>query len=342
MPTATPSPRPAATPTRLKTTIDFNSHIDTKGNPVPDADVKDINVDLPPGLVGNPTAVGRCTQSEYGYGGFDTEAPGRPTDSQVGVFDFLIAGNPPFTQTTPVYNMMPPPGVAAEFAFAAATTDARAVATVGPGPTTSSRSASATSAPAARYSTPDSPFGACPPTLATTSCGSAPAPLINGIGTAPCSTQDPHRAFFTLPTSCLGPQTTTMHLDSWPDPGNFLDYSFVSHDDATPPNPIGGTDCSSLDFRPTVAIQTTSSDADSPTGLHAEISLPQDSLADPNGRAEAHLKKTVVDLPAGFTVNPSSADGLQACSPAQIDLTSTDEPTCPDGSKPARSRSAHR
>ena len=66
----------------------------------------------------------------------------------------------------------------------------------------------------------------------------------------PCSTSDPNRAFLTLPTSCLGPQTTTMSMDSWPDPGNFLTASFVSHDNATPPNPIGVSGCSPLAFAP--------------------------------------------------------------------------------------------
>ena len=115
-------------------TIAFNSHIDTKGNSIPDAHVKDINVELPPGFVGNPTAVKRCTQAEYGSAASTPKLLAVRPPARSASSTSSIAGYPPFSQTTPVYNMVPPPGVAAEFAFSAATTDARAVATVGPGP----------------------------------------------------------------------------------------------------------------------------------------------------------------------------------------------------------------
>ncbi len=71
------------------------------------------------------------------------------------------------------------------------------------------------------------------------------------------------------------------------------------------------------------------------------------------GLAESSLKDTTVTLPEGVAINPAGADGLEACSEAQIGfkdlnpLTETDEftsglpapkgepaePFCPDGSK---------
>src|SRR5665648_612229 len=39
------------------------------------------------------------------------------------------------------------------------------------------------------------------------------------------------------------------------------------------------------------------------------------------GLASAHLKDSAVTLPAGFSVNPSGATGLQACSDGQIGIT---------------------
>ena len=86
-----------------------------------------------------------------------------------------------------------------------------------------------------------------------------------------------------------------------------------------------------MPFDPSIRIQPTSTQADSPTGLDVEVRIPQDE--NPDGLATAHLEKAVVTLPEGMTVNPSSADGLKACSPAEIGLDSRADATCPEASK---------
>jgi hypothetical protein len=105
------------------------------------------------------------------------------------------------------------------------------------------------------------------------------------------------------------------------------------------------TDCEDLDFEPELSLTPTSASADGATGLHAELAVPQnnsprdgagDPLDDPEapgyrdaaaqywdsdaGRATAHLKDSVVTLPAGVSVNPSAATGLAACTDAQIGM----------------------
>src|ERR1044072_3165419 len=69
---------------------------------------------------------------------------------------------------------------------------------------------------------------------------------------------------------------------------------------------------------PQVQAQPTTSDADSPSGFDFNINIDDPGLTDPNGIAGSDLKKAVVTLPEGMAVNPSSADGLQACSPSQV------------------------
>lgn len=78
--------------------------------------LRKVDVNLPPGIVGNPTAVPQCTKQQFVGGGFNSECP---ADTQVGVdtvgvgydFERLAEVN------IPVYNMVPPPGVPAQFAF---------------------------------------------------------------------------------------------------------------------------------------------------------------------------------------------------------------------------------
>jgi hypothetical protein len=84
--------------------------------------------------------------------------------------------------------------------------------------------------------------------------------------------------------------------------------------------------------QPSIAVQPESSTADSPTGLAVDLKIPQQEES-PEALATADLKKATITLPAGVTVNPSAADGLQACSPAQIGIENASEPSCPNAAK---------
>ena len=53
----------------------------------------------------------------------------------------------------------------------------------------------------------------------------------------------------------------------------------------------------------------------------------------PDGLSTAHVRDVTVALPEGMVVSPSSAPGLEACSPAQIGLGVDAEPSCPRASK---------
>jgi hypothetical protein len=156
----------------------------------------------------------------------------------------------------------------------------------------------------------------------------------------------PRKPFLSLPTRCNGQSdVTTIHISSWSDPAAFKpngdpdpsDPNWKTYSAASPPI----TGCEDLDFSPSLQARPTTNAADSPTGLDVKLHVPQNE--DPDGLATAHLKKTVVTLPPGLVVNPSGANGLGACSPAQIGMTSAvgnpdasftrERATCPDSAK---------
>jgi len=135
----------------------------------------------------------------------------------------------------------------------------------------------------------------------------------------------PLKPFITNPTECDGqPVLTRLHVSSYEEAAAFEpdgdpDLSDPDWDSAAAEAPAV-TGCEKLAFSPSIALRPTTTQASSPTGLHVELTIPQND--EPNGLATAHLKDTTVVLPEGMTVNSSSVDGLGACTSAQIGLTS--------------------
>jgi len=141
------------------------------------------------------------------------------------------------------------------------------------------------------------------------------------------------KAFLRNPTDCSlqrqeavagrGP-LATLGTNSWenPDPG-------AIEDEASAVQPVV-SGCGALteawlgkgpepqNEEPSFSFQPTTDQASSPTGATASLQVPQTGLTDPNKPGTADLKKTVVTLPAGLDLNPSAAQGLQACSEAQV------------------------
>ena len=103
--------------------------------------------------------------------------------------------------------------------------------------------------------------------------------------------------------SC-GPTVTQLRADSWQEPDEFIFEE----------EPLTITGCDSVEFEPKVKARPTTNAADSPTGLNVDIEIPQSE--DPEGLSTAHMRKAVVTLPEGLTLNPSGANGLGSCTPA--------------------------
>jgi hypothetical protein len=136
-----------------------------------------------------------------------------------------------------------------------------------------------------------------------------------------CSSDTAPAPFLSMPTSCTGqPLATTLRVNSV---GGEEDSAIAT----SPPLKA----CEGLPFSPTFSADPETARADSPTGLAVAIHIPQNN--DYKQRATAHLKDSVVTLPAGLAVNPSAAIGRSACSSAEIDLKGPGPANCPDSAK---------
>ncbi len=171
--------------------------------------------------------------------------------------------------------------------------------------------------------------------------GDTPANGGSTLGPFPAGgpAEAPPTPFVTLPTQCSGhPLTVVGRSVSYQEPGREVSAT-------TTLPPVDG--CNQLSFQPTIEARPTTDLTDSPSGFDFNLKVPQDldseGLEDPNGLSTPSLREAVVKLSPGLVVNPSSAGGLGACSPAQIGLTTpvgtspvqfTDAPAqCPDASK---------
>ena len=93
---------------------------------------------------------------------------------------------------------------------------------------------------------------------------------------------------------------------------------------------------SRVPFAPEVAAQPSSHSADSSTGLTFDLALPNQGLLIPEGISETEPEKTEVTLPQGMIVNPSAANGLSVCTPAQYTAATAESGPgqgCPESSK---------
>jgi hypothetical protein len=290
----------------------------TTGPPVlephPVEHVKQVVVELPPGIVADAQAAPTCDLSDLLNFTANPENACAPA-TRIGTVTLLRPSQP---AVLPVFNITPEQGFPIELAVFLPAVQRPLLLYGGLGPAPEYRPR-VTSGPSDSLIEDNG--------VATTLFGNPAA--IDGSGIMPV-------AFFTNPSDCSAPDfTTSIHLDSWEHPARFnpdgspdlSDPNWKSSDTTSPP--VSG--CGALQFHPGLSVQPTNSAPDSPTGLNVDLRVPQNE--DPNGLATPPLKNATVTLPRGLVISPSAANGLQACSDAQMALSSALPATCPRASK---------
>ncbi|HUA74719.1 MAG TPA: hypothetical protein VL988_08170 [Solirubrobacteraceae bacterium] len=122
--------------------------------------------------------------------------------------------------------------------------------------------------------------------------------------------------FITTPTNCSEPFTAAIVADSWQDPTRSVSGQSIE------PPPIG---CERLGISPTLSVSTDTTQADAPAGYTIDLKVPQQESA--SALATPDLKTVSVTLPAGTSLSPGGAAGLEACTQAQFDASN-----CPGAS----------
>jgi hypothetical protein len=342
----------------MTTSFTFNTTTGSIGEQIPDGDVKDIAVNLPQGLVGNPTATPKCTIEQFNTPNprlalelvegqiIETHQAGAscPDDTQVGVAKIELITNTvgegsPAPVALGIYNLVAPPGVPAEFGFNSLGIPVVLVPSVRTGSDYGVTVSSIHTNQALRVFGVTSTFWGVPSDSSHDGfrgeCLSAAGGSLTGALGHTCAVETDPKPLLTLPESCgSSAPVTSIYADSWQNPVQSVELEgvhAVAISQDTEGHPVDLTGCDRLDFSPTVSVQPDMRAAGAPAGMSVEVSLPQNES--PTGLAEADLKKAQVSLPAGLSISPSAANGLEGCTEEKIDLSSAAAAECPDASK---------
>jgi hypothetical protein len=338
----TPAQIAGSHPQSLRTELNLNLGPELPGEPgvpVTDGDVKDLELELPPGLVENPAVVAQCSQAKFhtprGTTPFEESLSGAscPQSSQIGTAQVRSSYAGGSARTFGVFNLDPPPGAPSELGFNA-------------------YGAPIVFIPQVRQA--DGEYGL------TLVARNIPQVIdINGLtleiwgtpwavshndqrgdclneaepsfGWAKCSVGPPKvnipRAYLTLPTACEASLPFTVRATSWQEPGQRIERSF---------NAPGIEACEGLRFEPVASGVVTNPRASSPSGFDFNLNVDNEGFLNPLFRSPSPVKKAVVTLPDGMTINPSVGAGLTACYPGQYKAETVSSPPgagCPNGSK---------
>jgi hypothetical protein len=310
----------------------------------PTRDAKDIVASLPPGLLGDPMAVPRCSLTVITNGNSEQ----CPADTQIGVSHLRFEGGD--QELAPIVNVTPEKGQSAEFAIEntkkvitpllTAHLVRRKEVTDGREQETYGFTLVSQEIPQVSLSRIELTFWGVPADqthflMRGRFCKASKLPLAfkeppralnceggfqqSGIPAVP---------FITMPTDCSsGPEVTTLRADSWQEPGSVKESASGGEDEYTGYTEAqtslpAATGCNRLSFNPSIEVQPDKLLADEPVELNVKVKVPLNEA--PASNATPQLRNTIVTLPEGMSVSPGIVDGIQACNefgPEGINIT---------------------
>ncbi len=265
---------------------------------------KDIEVELPPGLIGNPRAIPQCTMGGVAADTCTSDmAIGVATVRGPGIPGYSIGQYEEARGVSLIYNVKPYAGEPAAFGFGVSTVPVRIDTSVRSDGDYALRVSSPDISDAIGifhssvliWGVPQDYNG--PGADATTE---RVAGRIHSFGGPGSGERVP---FLANPTSCESPLSANAVSDSWENPGEFFASPTVEL-----PASIG---CQLLAFEPSLSVAPDTAQAGAPAGYHIHMHIPQNE--EPEGLATSEMKSAVVTLPPGTVISPSAGNGLVGC-----------------------------
>jgi hypothetical protein len=330
----------------------------TTADGTPDGNVDDLRVDPPAGLVSNPQALPQCTDVQL------ASPTGCPPETQLGTEEITAVADGVFLDLkVPFYNMTFDDTQVSRFAF----NPGHAGRSLGglPGNVAGSLALfeqvniiggvrwegdygvyftiSDTAASPEVISSKLTFFGVPASTAHNAERGEGcvaaelrppslpPVPLVSltcgGGGQTSSATPTP---FLTNPTRCPEQKLMTQ-LTAWSHAGEMVQVpSFTSTRDDGGEGP---SNCNQLPFAPTISVAPDTTEPDNPTGPEFGLHVPPDGLLTPGQLSTSHVEDASITLPPGMTLNPSAANGLEACPDTGLALGTRDPVNCPAASQ---------
>lgn len=257
--------------------------------------LREVTLDLPPGLIGDPSGVPACPLKTF----YAVMAEEECQESQVGEFGLKI---PTALLKLPVYSLEPAPDELAVLGASSFFVQPKISMELRPDNGTTMRISGLSQAI---------------PVLA----------IEIELWGVPADHQSeqvaPRRPYLTLPSHCGEPLGLLLSVNSWQAPNVVQTVHMETDSDLD--------SCDSQPFGPAISFAMAGSTADTPSGAQIDIAHPDDHA--PDGRANAQIRAASVVLPKGVTLSAAAVAGLESCSDAQFGAGTGTAPACPAASR---------
>ncbi|MCL2769629.1 MAG: hypothetical protein FWD42_05905, partial [Solirubrobacterales bacterium] len=302
---------------------------------------KDVTVQLPPGLIGNPTPFPQCTDAQFTHQEEGTEHDECAAQTAIGAATINFnASDGVGVHTVPLFNLVPLRGEPARFGFEVVGAHVTLDTSVRTGSDYGVTVKVSNITEVAGFFASKVTFWGVPGDPRHDAARGWNC--VEGLPTCTHLGENQPPPLLSLPTACTGPMRATMQADSWAEPHPtepmqaplFREYELDALDG-----------CNHLQFVPSIAVSPDVPDASTSTGLTTDVHVPQTAALNAEALAESAVKDITVALPEGVGLNPSGADGLEACGESQVGFIGVEQggtdlftgglpqPFCPNASK---------